>query len=69
MSARLKLKYYPDIKEEGLEQIVDYLDTLGLSSGYLVIFEIRDTKKINWEKRIKWSQELLNGKEITIVEM
>ena len=65
----LKLKHRPDAKQKGLDQISQYLDTLGLSKGYLIIFELKSSSKISWRKRIKWSKKKHQDKEIIVIEM
>jgi len=65
----LKLKHKPSAKEKGLKQLSKYLDTLGMSKGYLIIFELKPSKKVSWRKRIKWSKKKYDGKEIIVCEM
>ncbi|KJJ83534.1 ATPase domain protein, prokaryote domain protein, partial [Candidatus Omnitrophus magneticus] len=45
----LKLKRDSDSKEDGLDQISRYLDTLGMTKGYLILFEIKPSSIIPWE--------------------
>jgi hypothetical protein len=69
----LKIKYDEEYIEEGKDQICDYLDKVGLPHGYLILFENKSSKKITWEKRIKWTdlEHEWRGikKQITLVEM
>ncbi|KJJ83443.1 hypothetical protein OMAG_002688 [Candidatus Omnitrophus magneticus] len=65
----LKLKRDSDSKEDGLDQISRYLDTLGMTKGYLILFEIKPSSIIPWETRVKWEDVIHQNKEITIVEM
>ena len=69
----LKIKYDEEYIEEGKDQICDYLDKVGLPHGYLILFENKSSKKITWEKRIKWTdlEHEWRGikKRITLVEM
>jgi hypothetical protein len=46
--AELKIWRGPVAHEKGLGQLVDYLDILGLDTGYLLIFDTNKKKK--WEK-------------------
>ena len=50
--------------EEGKEQLSNYLDQLGLSEGYLVIF---DTSKKKWEQKIYYKDITYNNKKIFMV--
>ncbi|KJJ85718.1 ATPase domain protein, prokaryote domain protein, partial [Candidatus Omnitrophus magneticus] len=63
----LKLKRYDDTKEEGLDQISRYLDTLGMTKGYLILFELKSSTVIPWETRIKWEEVSHQNKNITVV--
>ncbi|GHU11191.1 hypothetical protein FACS1894151_10850 [Spirochaetia bacterium] len=53
------------VKEQGLQQIVKYRDTIDAAApAYLVIFDRRSAeKKQPWDKRLTWTEE--NG--ITVV--
>jgi hypothetical protein len=59
----IKLIHYydnpQDVREEGLEQIRNYRDTLDPGSpAYLVIFDRRPgTKERSWDERISWEQD------------
>jgi hypothetical protein len=50
--------------EEGKEQLARYLDRLGLSEGYLVIFDPGDKE---WEEKLYYKDITVNGKKITMV--
>ena len=58
--AELKLWYGPAAHDEGLVQLAQYLDRLGLDTGYLVIFDHSQRKswKKDWvdvgDKRVFW---------------
>jgi type II secretory pathway predicted ATPase ExeA len=45
--------------DEGLEQLAGYLDTLGLSEGWLIIF---DTRPRSWEEKLWTREERRDGK-------
>jgi len=69
----LKIKRNSITKEEGLEQLIRYLDKLNEAHGYLIIFESKSSTEIAWENRIKWYdiEHTWNEitKQITVVEM
>ena len=69
----LKIKYSDEYIDEGKDQITRYLDTVGLTHGYLILFESKSSKEIPWEERIKWTDfehEWMGiKKQITMVEM
>ncbi len=69
----LKINWHSYTKEDGLEQLSRYLDTVGQQSGYLILFEPRETTQKTWEERIKWNeikyQYKNTEKNITLVEM
>ncbi|KJJ83156.1 ATPase domain protein, prokaryote domain protein [Candidatus Omnitrophus magneticus] len=65
----LKLKRMPSARQKGLDQISRYLDTLGMTKGYLILFEIKPSSIIPWETRVKWEDISHQNKNITIVEM
>ena len=48
----LKLKHFQASKEEGLEQLARYLDSLGKTHGYLILLEKKPSTEIPWEARI-----------------
>lgn len=63
----LKLRRDQYSEEEGLEQIVRYLNRLGLDHGYFILFEI--DPKIPWEKRIYRKEVEQEGKKISLIGM
>ena len=49
------------IREEGIEQAVGYLDRLGTSEGWLLIF---DERPLSWERKL-WREEVeVEGKRL-----
>lgn len=48
---------------------MEYLDKMDLDKGYFVLFELKSTDKVSWEKRMGWKVKGFEGKEITVVEM
>jgi type II secretory pathway predicted ATPase ExeA len=61
----LKIRYGKKYLEKGLQQTADYMDTLGCSKGWLVMFDRR--KNAKWKDKIYTKKETVNGKTITIV--
>jgi len=61
----IKLHYGKKTIPEGLIQLSDYMDTLGESTGWLIVFDRRETK--TWEEKIYWKTELVQGSTIHIV--
>ncbi|MGE5343836.1 MAG: hypothetical protein ACM3SY_20390 [Candidatus Omnitrophota bacterium] len=60
----LKIKRDSYTIEDGKEQLDRYLDQLGLTKGYLVIFDPSD---IEWEKKIYINETTYNDKTIVMV--
>lgn len=69
----LKIKYDSYTLEDGKEQISRYLDTLGQTHGWLILFEPKRSTEVAWEDRIKWEniefEYLGKNKQITLVQM
>jgi hypothetical protein len=61
----LKIKYSKSVVQDGIEQLSNYMTTLGENTGWLVIFDRTNTK--NWDEKIFWQTENLEGKTIHIV--
>jgi len=62
----LKLKHHPTLSQStGLRQLGRYLDRLGLSRGYLILFE-RDAK-VAWEQRLRWETVKEADKTLIVV--
>jgi hypothetical protein len=59
----LKVWYGKEAHERGLKQLSDYLDRLGLDTGYLIIFD--HSKKKTWAK--DWEE--VNGKRVYWVKV
>ena len=60
----LKIMYSKSVVQKGLEQLANYMDTLGEKTGWLVIFD-RSNKR-NWDKKIFWKTEKNKGKTINL---
>jgi hypothetical protein len=65
----IELKLYRDeqTREDGLEQTARYLSQVGLSQGYLLIFETRAGK--TWEERISREVVEVAGKTVIVMGM
>ena len=61
----LKLRYGDKTYTEGLGQLADYMDKLGCSEGWLIVFDRR--KKILWDKKVFWQTKSVAKKTIHIV--
>jgi hypothetical protein len=61
----LKLRRDTDTEDEALEQVVRYLDTLGLQNGWLVLFDLR--KDVSWEDKLFVREVEHAGKVIRVV--
>jgi hypothetical protein len=59
--AELKIWYGQKYHEKGLIQLADYLESQGLTEGYLVIFDKNEIK--NWGT----DKQIVNGKEIFMI--
>ena len=69
----LKVKNQNYTQEKSCVQLSRYLDTVGLSSGYLIAFEPSPSSKVSWEQRIKWQEVEFEwqglNRNITVVEL
>lgn len=61
----LKIRYGEATIKEGLIQIGDYLDAMGESIGWLIVFDRNADKP--WDERIFWNTVSENGKTVHIV--
>ncbi len=61
----LKLRYRQKTYDEGKEQLAGYMDKLGCTEGWLIVFDRR--KKTSWSKKIFWKTHKINVKKIHIV--
>lgn len=52
---------------DSLTQILDYMDSIGSSTGWLVIFD--RAKNIPWEQKIGWDIKKIDGKLVNIVRV
>ena len=61
----IKVHYDKNTVSDGLVQLAGYMDTVGESTGWLVVFDRRKTKK--WAEKIYWKPVKKEGKIIYIV--
>jgi hypothetical protein len=61
----LKLRRDEETESDGIEQLSGYMDTAGLTEGWLVIFDLRSTRP--WSERLYQRPVELEGRRIVIV--
>ena len=61
----LKIRYSKSVVREGIEQLANYMRTIGEEIGWLVIFDRNSAK--NWDEKIFWEIENYEGKTIHVV--
>ena len=61
----LKIKYSNSVVKKGIEQLANYMDTIGETIGWLVIFDRSNT--VDWDGKIFWQTEQHEGKTIHVV--
>jgi hypothetical protein len=61
----LKIRRSEKTLSEGVEQTIQYMDTLGCTQGWLVIFDQR--KNVAWDKKIFMKKVTVEGKSVTVV--
>lgn len=61
----IKLYYGPKTLPEGLEQLAGYMDKVGETIGWLVVFDRR--KGAAWEEKIYWETEMEGKRTIHVV--
>jgi hypothetical protein len=65
LAIELKLHYGEKTYDEGKEQLVGYMDKLGCTKGWLIVFDRRKT--VSWDEKIFWQTHKVAGKIIHIV--
>ena len=65
IAIELKIRRDTDTEQEAVEQLVEYLDVLGLNEGWLVLFDLRKT--LSWEEKIIRRDIVDQGKAIHLV--
>jgi alpha-L-fucosidase len=61
----LKIKYSKSVKEKGIEQLSNYMDTIGEKEGWLIIFD--RNSETSWDAKISWETVEYQNKTINIV--
>jgi len=61
----LKIKYSKSVKEKGIEQLAQYMDTVGETEGWLVIFD--RNQELSWDEKLYWETAQFQNKTINIV--
>jgi hypothetical protein len=61
----VKILRHSKTEAEGLEQTEEYMNSLGCSNGWLIIFD-RDMEK-PWEEKLYMRSEMYKGRHITVV--
>lgn len=61
----LKLVRGAKTREEGLAQLARYMDTLGATEGWLVLFDRQSGR--SWDKRLTWETVAQDGRTIHVV--
>ncbi|MCP4378938.1 MAG: ATP-binding protein, partial [bacterium] len=61
----LKIRYDTQTLAEGKDQLAEYMDTLGCSEGWLILFDRRKT--VAWEEKIFRRTEPYDGKTLHLV--
>ncbi|MCP4696080.1 MAG: ATP-binding protein, partial [Gammaproteobacteria bacterium] len=60
----LKLRYSDNTYAEGRDQLAGYMDKLGCTEGWLVVFDRRAT--VAWDDKIFWETHETDGKQIHV---
>jgi hypothetical protein len=64
----IKIKSSEKSREQSLDQVASYMDTLGLKKeGYLCVFDRKFEK--SWEDRFSWNEIKHSGKTIQVLEL
>ena len=61
----LKIRYSDKTREQGIVQLSGYLKSLGLTTGWLIIFD-RDPNS-DWDKKVTWEDIRLDNLQLHIV--
>jgi hypothetical protein len=61
----LKLVRGPKTRAEGLDQLAQYMNTLGCREGWLVLFATR--KRMSWKERLTWRTVRQEGRTLHVV--
>jgi hypothetical protein len=61
----IKIWHGKKSRDEGISQILRYMDAYGVNEGWLVIFD--RSKKTKWDSKIYMEKKMFNGKIVTVV--
>ena len=61
----LKIRYREKTYKEGQKQLVNYMDKLDCSKGWLLVFDRRKT--VSWDEKIFWQTKLIANKTVHLV--
>lgn len=61
----VKIRYSEKSYDEGIRQILKYMDSLDCQKGWLVVFDRR--LKTSWDKKLFIKQKVIDKKEVSIV--
>ena len=61
----LKLRYGEKTYAEGRDQLAGYMDKLGCTEGWLIVFDRR--KRPSWSEKVFWKTETIAGKTVHVV--
>jgi hypothetical protein len=64
-AVEIKLRYSGQTVSKGIDQLSGYMDTIGESEGWLVVFDRRPG--ISWDEKIQWGSQQIGGKTIYVV--
>ena len=63
----LKLRYDDETYTEGISQLSRYMQRLGCTEGWLLVFDRRPETEIPWSKKIFWREEQIATHTIAVV--
>jgi hypothetical protein len=61
----LKLRRDSRSEEKSYSQITGYMETLGCTEGWLLVFDRRPD--VSWDDKIYFKQEVIEGKTVYVV--
>jgi hypothetical protein len=61
----VKIRRDTETEDEALDQLAGYLDRLGLSEGWLLMFDLR--KELSWQEKLFVRDVTRAGKDIRLV--
>jgi hypothetical protein len=61
----LKVRYGPHTYDEGVEQLARYMERLGCTEGWLVVFDRRP--EIAWDTKVFWETRAVGEQRVHVV--